>query len=115
MTAFKITAAAFALTLALTVGTSQVRADEVSQEQQLDQKIEIECETGSYGQTSTCKAKAKQRAEQKQKVLGTSTVTKIHDVTKVNTGLTSAQAMLAAVILTAGAASAAYKITNRAA
>jgi len=106
MTAFKTTAVAFVLALALTVGTSQVQADEVSQEQ----TVEVECETGSYGQTSTCKTKT----NQKQRVLGVNRVVKTHDITGVNTGLTSAQKMVAMAILALGASAAAYKISNRA-
>lgn len=107
MTVLKTTAVAFAMVLALVVSATPVLADEVSQEQ----TVEVECETGSYGQTSTCKT----TTNQKQKVLGVTRVVKTHDVTDVNTGLTSTQTAFVMAILAVGVLAAAYKITNRAA
>jgi hypothetical protein len=40
---------------------------EQAQKQRLEQELEIKCETGAYGQTSTCYAKGKQVGEQEQR------------------------------------------------
>lgn len=40
----------------------------VEQEQKLNQKIELKCKVGAYGQTTECKASGEQTGEQKQKV-----------------------------------------------
>jgi len=55
-------------TLASVVGvmhtTSPVMANEVTEQSQA-QKLKIECTTGSYGQSSTCKAEGEQKQAQK--------------------------------------------------
>ena len=43
-------------------------ADTAEQNQKLQQEIEFECTTGSYGQNSTCKATASQSGEQRQRI-----------------------------------------------
>ncbi len=47
---------------------AQATNNTVEQEQKLNQTIELECKVGAYGQTTECKAKGEQSAEQKQKV-----------------------------------------------
>lgn len=93
------------LTLALIVGasTTTVQAEtEAHQKQTLDQKVELECEVGAYGQTSKCTAKAEQHGEQEQtvkfrdgQVLG-----KVH--TPADTALDTQTAATAAVTLLSG-------------
>ncbi len=42
-------------------------AAEQAQKQKLEQELEIKCETGAYGQPTTCYAKGKQLGEQEQR------------------------------------------------
>lgn len=96
------------LFLALLLGSATLVAsaglvsanDEGSQSQKLKQELEIECETGAYGQNNKCWAWGKQEAEQKQKVVVRERVLgKTHE--PVDTAL-DAQSMLATagVVLT---------------
>lgn len=51
-------------------------------EQDQKQELEVECETGSYGQTTTCTAKGTQ--EQSQKIVYTNTRTVVRDGRKIH-------------------------------
>lgn len=48
--------------------TTAYATNTVEQEQKLNQKIELNCKVGAYGQTTECKATGEQTGEQKQKV-----------------------------------------------
>ncbi len=61
--------------LASVVGVMQfstpvAAAENGEMHQEQEQKLKVECTTGSYGQSTTCTAEGKQRQEQRQKVLG---------------------------------------------
>jgi hypothetical protein len=95
-------------TVALASSAGMASANEGDQSQKLRQELEVECETGAYGQNTKCRAWGKQEAEQKQKIVVRDRVLgKTHDV--VNTAL-DAQSMIAVagVVLT-GAGSFALK------
>ncbi len=53
----------------LTLGmVSPVFANTAEQNQKLEQEFEVQCNSGAYGQTSTCKVLGKQFGEQSQKI-----------------------------------------------
>lgn len=80
----------------------------VEQEQKLNQELEIECETGSYGQSSTCKARGEQTGEQSQKVVVRDRVLgKTH--APVDTALDAQTMLSVAGVLVTGAGSYALK------
>ncbi len=70
MNTIKLIAATVAASAVMSAFATTVYATDntVEQEQKLNQKIELECKVGAYGQTTECKAKAEQTGEQKQKV-----------------------------------------------
>jgi len=68
MNVFKYIAAT-ALALVLLTGiASPALANTAEQKQKLEQEFEVQCNSGSYGQTSTCKVLGKQFGEQSQKI-----------------------------------------------
>lgn len=62
----KLTLAAVAAATMMVGFSAQVAASEQTQDQNLKQTVEVECETGAYGQTSTCRAKGEQEGSQEQ-------------------------------------------------
>jgi len=85
------------------------------QEQKLNQEIEIECTTGSYGQNSTCKATASQSGEQRQRILGVfrkdGKFVPVHK--PVDTGLDTATMAMVSGTLIAGSTAAFLKVKSR--
>lgn len=117
MTAQKLSAVTLAAAAFFAIGAAPVHALDVSQEQELEQYVELECETGSYGQTTTCKAKAEQRGEQRQDVLGVDQVvlengTVIYPHVMADTSVSPMVLFAAATITLLGAGAAAYKVAN---
>ncbi len=71
MNAFKLlvaTVAAGAVMAGFATTAHATNNNTVEQEQKLNQKIELKCKVGAYGQTTECKATGEQTGEQKQKV-----------------------------------------------
>lgn len=99
MKIFKLTTALMLATTLLVAMSTQVLAQEASQEQQLKTETEVVCETGSYGQ-QTCTAKAKAEGEQKQTIKVGDRVIKVHQ--PVNAGLDTIGLMTMTVPLLAG-------------
>ncbi len=85
-------------------------ADTAEQNQKLQQEIEFECTTGSYGQNSTCKATASQSGEQRQRIYTRDGV-KFHKV--LDTGLDTVTMATVSGILAVGATALVVKIKNR--
>ena len=74
------------LAVASLVMAQSVSAAEASQEQELEQQVEVDCTAGAYGQESTCEVDAYQKGTQKQTItLNDGTVIKSHE--PVNAGL----------------------------
>jgi hypothetical protein len=61
-----LTVAAFSVAVQPTFANEETAAEQ-AQKQRLEQELEIKCETGAYGQTTTCYAKGKQVGEQEQR------------------------------------------------
>lgn len=118
MTAFKMSLAALAATAVMALGAGQVQAQDMTQDQTLDQEIKIECETGAYGQTTTCTAEANQRGEQRQSILGVNPVVilengrVIRPHMMVDTGLNTSL-VLGASVLALAMAAAAFQISRK--
>ena len=70
MNAIKLLVATVAAGAVMAGFATQAHATDntVEQEQKLNQKIELNCKVGAYGQTTECKATGEQTGEQKQKV-----------------------------------------------
>lgn len=67
MNQVKMTIAAVAAVTMMAGFASQATATTAQeQSQNLTQTVEVECETGAYGQTSTCRAKGEQEGTQEQ-------------------------------------------------
>ena len=118
MTKLAIFSTFTALTLMVGV-VSPVSAQELTQEQKLEQelKIDLECTTGAYGQLQSCKASGNSTltAEQKQKarmILGSRTETVLYHQ-PINAGMDPQTMGLVATTLIAGLAGAAYQIKSR--
>ncbi len=93
-------------TIALVAATSFVVtkpaiAQEMTQEQQLKQECEVQCEVGAYGQNTSCVNKCYQEGTQKQTItLGNGTIIKTHQ--PVNTGLDMNTAAVAVSLVMTG-------------
>lgn len=90
-------------------------AAEQAQKQKLEQELEIKCETGAYGQSSTCYAKGKQTAEQeqRQKILAAQIGgRKVHVPVDTAVDLTSTLAVFAAAVVGFGATYGLVKLTK---
>ena len=76
----------------------------VEQSQSADQEFEVECETGAYGQTSTCKVKGAQHLKQEQRVVIASAGGKLyHKPAATGLDLYTGMAALGTMITGAGA------------
>ena len=77
-----------------------VLAIEATQEQELEQECKVKCETGAYGQDTTCISECYQKGTQKQTItLNDGTVIKSHET--INTGLDiSAGSAIASLVMT---------------
>lgn len=64
-----ITAITLAAALLIVAMPSQASANSIELNQDMNQEVEIECTSGSYGQNTTCKAKGTQSNSQTGKVL----------------------------------------------
>ncbi len=79
-----------------------VMAEEASQSQELEQKCVTTCETGAYGQDTSCKTECYQYGEQEQTItLSDGTVLAAH--TPVDAALDTKTMLVAAGLLTSGA------------
>lgn len=95
-----LTAIALSAVVLLNVMPSMINAeDSTEQTQKQDQKLKVECTTGSYGQTSTCTAEGEQHQEQTQKLVYVDMP--IHNV--ANTGLDMFTMSAVAITLAIGA------------
>lgn len=101
------------IALALSIGALAVTANPVmaaeddfvaDQKQECRQVVEQECEAGAYGQTTSCKQKAEQVCEQKQKIVVRDKVLAQAHV-PVDTALDLQTALAVAGLMTAGAGS----------
>ncbi len=76
-------------------------AAEATQEQELIQECKLLCETGAYGQDTTCTNECYQKGTQKQTItLTDGTVIKAHD--PINTGLDMSSGMAAMSLAATG-------------
>jgi hypothetical protein len=94
-----------ALILVLTIvalsAATPAMADEMSQEQELEQECKLKCESGAYGQETTCTNECYQKGSQKQTItLSDGTVITAHN--PVNTGLDVKSTMAVTGILGSG-------------
>lgn len=85
------------------INPTQIRADEASQNQELEQECEVICETGAYGQDTSCTTKCYQHGEQEQTItLRDGTVLAAH--TPVETALDTKTSLVVAGLLASGLA-----------
>jgi hypothetical protein len=90
----------FTATLLL-LSPSLVMAEEASQSQELEQKCSTTCESGAYGQDTSCKTECYQYGEQEQTItLRDGTVLAAH--TPVDTALDTKTMLVVAGLLTSG-------------
>lgn len=109
MTAIKLIAATTLAFTLLTLGmASTAHAQTAEQNQKLEQEFEVECNSGSYGQNTTCKVKGSQTGEQYQKISG-----RLRDGVMyhkpVDTALDSVTLLAAGALITAGVSAAVIK------
>ncbi len=90
------------MTAFLFLETSFVFASEASQSQELEQKCVTTCETGAYGQDTSCKTECYQYGEQEQTItLRDGTVLGVH--TPVDAALDTKTMLVVAGLLSSGA------------
>lgn len=100
--ALALSVSAFAIAAAPAMAAEDDFVDE--QKQECRQVVEQECEAGAYGQTTSCKQKAEQVCEQKQKIVVRDKVLAQAHV-PVDTALDLQTALAVAGLMTAGAGS----------
>lgn len=114
MRVLKTSLAILAAAVALQMSAVGVAAQEMSQEQELNQSVSVDCEAGAYGQSS-CHVDATQSGKQSQRIVYRQDGSKVVVHQPVNTALDAKTMALIGSFMVLGIGSAVIGFRKRAA